>query len=88
MVKRASPAVRAWYVMVQNGAPHDCQPITVFTVVAASAEDAVREISAMTTKTIRIIAVVTDFSIVSPEGGYSTFSSVPSDQIGVSNDRE
>ena len=87
MVKRAEKPKRAWYVMVQNGAPHECQPVTVFTAVAANAEDAVREISATTTKTIRIIAVVTDFSVVSPQGAYSLFSSIPSDQIGAQSER-
>ena len=87
MVKRIGPTVRAWYVMVQPGAPQECHPVTVYTVVAASAEDAVREISAITTKTNRIIAVVTDFSVVGPHGAYSAFSSIPSDQIGVSSER-
>ena len=87
MVKRVAEPKRAWYVMVQNGAPQECHPITVYTIVAASAEDAVREISTITTKTIRIIAVVTDFSVVSPQGAYSLFSSIPSDQIGVSHER-
>ena len=87
MVKRARETERAWYVMVQPGAPQECHPVTVYTVVAVSAEHAVKNIMAVIGNGVRVIAVVTDFTVIATTGAYGAFSSIESNELGGKNER-